>query len=766
MSATSFRHRATGKLGTFAGVFTPSILTILGLILFRRLGYVVGAAGTFHMLFIILLAYAIAILTASSLSAIATNLRVKSGGDYYLISRSLGAEFGGALGIVLFLAQATSVAFYCIGFAEGVAAFFPAAPPSSSTLFAVIAVLFLFVFAWLGSDWATRLQYVVMAMLVAGLGSFFIGGALQFSAATLQANWSYGAGGEGNFWLLFALFFPAVTGFTQGVSMSGDLADAGRSLPSGTFAAVAVSLVVYVASALLFAGSLPNAELVAGYDSMDRIAAFPGLITVGIVAATLSSALASFLGAPRILQALAADRVFPLLMPLEHGHGATNNPRRAVLLTLVIALFVVSLGGIDFIAPIVSMFFLISYGLLNYATALEARAKSPSFRPRFRWFHYRASLLGAGACLALMLMISPWASAVALALLLVLYQYVQRLAPSHRWADSRRDNYFHAVRKNLLAMTKEPLHPRNWRPHLLVFSDQPRRRAALIEFATTIEGGAGLTTVVRLLEGRGDEMIATCRQAEKEMQAEIDASDLKAFALVVAGPSIEAAAATLVQSYGIGPIRANTILLNWLDEQKPGDPGTDQRIEQRFARTLRAAARLGLNAVVLDAKEQPWDRMRQVPPGDRRIDVWWSADRTGHLMLLLAYMITRTDDWSDARIRLLVRTSKGAEAEAAAHTQEVLRDVRIDAEVLPLVARDYDEVLARSDDASLVFLPLRLRHMRVVDPFGEPIHGLLESLPVVALVAAVEDIDLDAEPEDTNGDVDEEPLRAPSAAGG
>jgi hypothetical protein len=204
-----------------------------------------------------------------------------------------------------------------------------------------------------------------------------------------------------------------------------------------------------------------------------------------------------------------------------------------------------------------------------------------------------------------------------------------------------------------------------------------------------------------------------------------------------------------VQSYGIGPIRANTILLNWLDEQKVGAHDAEERSEHGFVRILRAAARLGLNVVVLDAKEQAWDSMRQAAARDRRIDVWWTDERTGHLMLLLAYMIMRTDEWSDARIRLLVRTSEGAEEQAAEHTQEVLQDVRIDAEVLPLVARDHDDVLARSEDASLVFLPLRLRQRRVVDPFGEPIHGLLEGLPVVALVAAVEDIVLDAEPEDT-----------------
>jgi hypothetical protein len=296
-------------------------------------------------------------------------------------------------------------------------------------------------------------------------------------------------------------------------------------------------------------------------------------------------------------------------------------------------------------------------------------------------------------------------------------------------------------------MAKEPVHPRNWRPHLLVFSDEARRRAALIEFATTIEGGAGLTTVVRLLEGTGEQTIAACRETQKAMQADIDAHELKAFALVVAGPSIETAAATLVQSYGIGPIRANTILLNWLDEQPGADKPADDRGERLFVRTLRAAARLGMNVVVLDAKEQPWETVRESAARDRRIDVWFSDDRTGHLTLLLAYMIMRTDEWRDARIRLLVRTSEAAREEAAAHTREVLKEVRIDAEVVPIVARDYHDVVARSDDASLVFLPLRLRQSHVVDPFGEPIYPLLEALPVVALTAAIEDVDLDAGPE-------------------
>jgi hypothetical protein len=227
---------------------------------------------------------------------------------------------------------------------------------------------------------------------------------------------------------------------------------------------------------------------------MSRIAWLPSLIAVGLVAATLSSALASFLGAPRILQALAEDRVIPALAPFARGHGAMGNPRRAVALTLAIALGCVALGRVNVLAPVVSMFFLISYGLLNYATALEARAASPSFRPRFRWFHHRASLLGAACCLGVMLMIDVWASALALAVMFALHQYVHRIAGPNRWADSRRDQYYHSVRQNLLAMAHEPVHPRNWRPHLLVFSDEARRRASLVEFASWVEGGAGLTT--------------------------------------------------------------------------------------------------------------------------------------------------------------------------------------------------------------------------------------------------------------------------------
>jgi amino acid transporter len=454
-----------GTLGTFSGVFTPSILTILGIILFLRLGYVVGNAGLGRALLIIGLANVISILTSFSLSAIATNMKVKGGGDYYLISRTLGVEFGGAIGIVLFLAQSVSIAFYCIGFGEAVAAMLPGGGEALPQIIAALAVSFLFVFAWLGADWATRFQYVVMTILAVALFSFFAGGLAKWENATLVQNWTSPASGPG-FWVLFAIFFPAVTGFTQGVSMSGDLKDAGRSLPLGTFFAVGISVIVYFGAAVVFASALPGNVLAGDYGAMKRAALFGLLINAGVVAATLSSGMASFLGAPRILQSMASDRIFPFLLPFAKGSGPAGNPRRGVLLSCGIAFATIGLGKLNLIAPVVSMFFLVSYGLLNYATHFEARASSPSFRPRFRWFHPRLSLLGWLACLGAVLAIDLRAGAVAIAVLFAIYQYLKRTAGPARWADSRRSYHFQRIRENLLAAAAEKEHPRDWRPQV------------------------------------------------------------------------------------------------------------------------------------------------------------------------------------------------------------------------------------------------------------------------------------------------------------
>lgn len=740
MAETS--RQGEGTLGTFAGVFTPSILTILGIILFLRMGYVVGEAGLLRALLIIVIANAISVLTSISLSAIATNLRVKGGGDYYLISRTLGVEFGGALGLVLFLAQSVSIAFYAIGFGEATSAILRRLelPTPGTQWIAAIAVALLFVLAWLGSDWASRFQFVVMGILAASLVAFFVGGFGAFSEDTLRDNLA--PGGSTPFWLVFAIFFPAVTGFTQGVSLSGDLIDPGKSLPRGTFAAVGLSFAVYLTVAVVFAGAAPSVELVLDPATMGRIARFGWLIDAGVVSATLSSALASFLGAPRILQRLASDRVFPVLSPFAVGHGPTSNPRRGVLLAAGISFATIAAGDLNFVAPVVSMFFLISYGLLNYATYVEARAGSPSFRPRFRFFDHRLSLLGGLGCLGAMIAIHPPAALVAALVLLGVFYWVRATVSVERWADSNRSRMFQRVRRGLLGILAEPEHPRYWRPVILAFSDEPQRREMLLRFSSWIEGGSGLTTLIRIVTGTDRQTRIRCAEIQKEMGADIKRLKVDAFPRAIAARSSEDAIPILLQGYGLGPLRANTVLVDW-----PDDSANALELIKLGAQ-LRPALRNDCNVVVLHAAPEDFERISATRRSRRRIDVWHRDNATGRLMLLLAYLMTRQGDWHDARLRLWVpRRPAEDPADRLAGIHRLLDEIRIPAEAELVDTLDPTTFAARSEDASVTFLPFRMTEKTPTGVDGESIEGYLEPPGLVAFTLARQDLELDAEPE-------------------
>jgi amino acid transporter len=733
-----------GTLGTFAGVFTPSILTILGLILFLRMGYVVGSAGLMRSLLIILLANSISVLTSISLSAIATNLRVKRGGDYYVISRTLGVQYGGALGLVLFLAQSVSIAFYAIGFGEVLASLLGDGAAWWPQAIAAVAVACLFVLAWLGADWATRFQYLIMAVLFAGIAAFYAGALPAFDAGQLRENLA--PAGDLPFWVIFAIFFPAVTGFTQGVSMSGDLKDPGRSLPRGTFLAVGISLLVYVSMAVVFAAARPGAQLVADDNgAMRGLAILPWMVDAGAIAATLSSALASFLGAPRILQSLAGDRVFPFLNVFAAGHGKSGNPRRGVLLSAAIAFATISLGRIDAIAPVVTMFFLISYGLLNYATYFEAQANSPSFRPRFRYFHAKLSLAGFLACLGMMLAIHPTAAVIAVILLFAVHQYLSRTVAVERWADADRSRRFQRVREDLFAISADLEHPRNWRPVILAFSDNPERRERILRFASWLEGRSGLCTIVRLVRGEGPRTARQRQEAFQELKSEIDRHKLPAFPRVIVAPDPEVAAPVLLQSHGLGPVRANTVLLNWFDRSAEyGAPGL-----RNYARYLRMGLRFGCNLVLLGAGPDDFSVVERTEEKRRRIDVWFRDDLTGRLSVLLAYLMTRTEGWGGASIRLIAALPDSRQREEfAEELRGMLDDARITAE--PLIVDDpgHEAIVRESAAASVVFLPLRLTDEGPVSVYEGALDDLIRKLGVTALVLARQEIDLDAEPEE------------------
>ncbi|MBI1212948.1 MAG: amino acid permease [Alphaproteobacteria bacterium] len=730
-----------GRLGTFAGVFTPSILTILGIILFLRLGYIVGSGGLEQALIVIALANLISLVTSLSVAAISTNFPVKAGGDYYLISRSLGLGFGGAIGLVLFLAQAVSVGFYCIGFAEAAAAMSGQSDAFIVRIFGVSAASVLAVLAWLGADWATRFQFVVMAAIAAALAAFATGSLNNWDANLLLQNWSVPPGGIA-ISAAFAIFFPAVTGFTQGVSMSGDLAYPAKSIPRGVLASVLLSMVIYFGCAVLFAGALPSAVLISDQLSMKRIAAAPVLVDAGLAAATLSSALASFLGAPRILQSLASDRIFPLLQPFAVGTGPTENPRRAVALTGAVALAVILAGDLNAIAAIVSMFFLISYGLLNYATYYEATSGSPAFRPRFRLYHPTVGLIGAVVCFAAMLAIDVSAAIAAAAIVFGIYQYLEFRAVPARWADSRRSHNLQEARSHLLAAASQEEHPRDWRPQLLVFSDSPERRLRLLRLTSWIEGESSLATVVRILEGNSETLLEGREEALKELTDEIRSGGFAAFPLVVTGENLDQTISSVIQATGIGPLKANTVVANWIDGQASAlaAPGVRQ-----FSRNLRVAFRLGCNLLVLDASPEEWEALNQREPKLRVVDVYWRANRTGELMLLLAHILTHSSDWRGSKMRVLVHPEAGQDAsQAEQELKKKLEEFRIEADVLAHKG-EIEELTRISKDSSFVFLPFSIHGGRFYDMFGNEFLEIGKSFPVAGLTMAAQDVDLAAD---------------------
>ncbi len=736
-------NKPGGKLGTFAGVFTPSILTILGIILFLRLGYVTGSAGFGRALVILAVANLITIITSQSLAAIATNLRVKGGGDYYLISRTLGYKFGGAIGIVLYLAQSVSVAFYCIGFAEALSAILPSGG-IDARLIAVIAVGALFLLAWMGADWATRFQYIVMLLLVASLASFFMGGINKWEYQTFIGNWA-APDGSPPFWIIFALFFPAVTGFTQGVSMSGDLKSPAKSLPLGTFLAVGVSIIVYLAVMIVFAGALPNEMLMQDLQSINKVSRFGFLIDAGVIAATLSSAMASFMGGPRILQSLAADRIFPILLPFSKGAGPNDNPRRAVMLTGCIALGVISIGQLDLIARVVSMFFLISYGLLNYATYYEADTGSPSFRPRFRLFNKYISLLGGLICLVILLALDIQYGVVALLIMMGIYLYLKHRAMPSRWADSSRSHALQVIRQQLIRMSRSPGHQRDWRPILLAFTKSPERRPPLLLMGDWIGGQSGFLTVVRILEGRRASLLKLKKEVDEEHHRVLRQYGIEGFSHVVQTEDVVDGLPALLQSFGIGPLRANTVMANWYGDSQRRLPGLQAL---KYGHTLRKIHRHGYNLCVLHADASKWDSLMKRAGHKLQIDVWWRGDNNSRLMLLFAYLMTRHKFWSQAEIRVLTAGSDEGFIETLESLKQLLDDVRIVAETQLVTEISSEKMVEWSSDSDVVFLSFSFQNSRLMDMNGYSLERTLPQLPPTLLAMAAQEVDLDAEPEE------------------
>ena len=736
----------TGSLGTFGGVFTPSILTILGLVLFLRVPFVVGAVGLTQSLLILGLSTLVSVLTSISLAIVATNIRVGGGGEYYIISRTLGIEFGGAVGVVLYLAISVSIAFYSIGFAEAVVTAITDGDEINTQLVQLVAAFLVLVIAaigFIGADLATRLQFFVMALLIIALLSFLFGAVGEFDAGQFRENLASPDSGEDiGFWEAFAIFFPAVTGFSQGVAMSGDLRTPSESITRGTFMAVGLSTAVYLVVIVLLAGSTPAAQLVSETNTIiGDLSWQTWTMLVGVLAATISSALASTLGSPRVLQRLGEDRVLPGLDRFAAGAGPTNNPRRALGISLIIALATVAVGDLNAIAPIISMFFLATYGIINYATYYEFRAGSTAFRPTFKYGGHRTSLAGTIACVGVIIAINPLAGAFAALVFVGLYGYLRRRDVPDRWIDSAGSYHYTRARTHLQAHASEPVPTRDWRPCALAFVPRdPQARQRMLTMAKWLEGGSGFLTAVRLIEGSGPIKRREADAVELELEKEVEEIAPGSFARTLLVGDAEVGVQTLIQSHGIGRIKPNLTLFGVRNLR-----GSDED-RVRYGQMLQNCVRFGTNVAVLNVREDKWKRFEQTPRAERTIALWWSDDRAGQLITLLAWLIERDPSWAQATMTAYVPDEDNHMS--LENVEELLKKARIQATVKQVQATPAALTTALGK-ATLALAPLRVRRGSAIGPLDTPLGMLVESLPLTIMALATDEIALTAEPDES-----------------
>ena len=575
-----------------------------------------------------------------------------------------------------------------------------------------------------------------MAAIAISLLSFFFGKPVEETGLDLTGAPPSASVG---FWAVLAVFFPAVTGIEAGVNMSGDLKDPQRSIPIGTLAALVVGYLVYMALPVFLSLRADPITLIENPLIMRDMAFWGDAILLGVWGATLSSAMGSILGAPRVLQALARDGVLPRpLRVLGKGSGPDDAPRIATAVTMALALAAVWVGDLNLIAPVLTMFFLTSYLTVNLAAGIEGFLKSPSFRPSFK-VHWAVSLLGAFGCLAVMFLINPIATVVAAVIVLAIYIWLQRREMQRAWGDVRRGVWMALVRAGIFQIDEDP-DPKNWRPHLLVLSGAPTRRWNLIDFASGLAHGHGLITVSSVLRDGAvnDERLTAMEGTARDY---LERNGVQALVRFISAPDPFDGSEQLVRAYGLGPLVPNTVLLG--DSKKPES-------RERYCEMITRIHRARRNIVIL-YDEQPFSehaaaKRAEVGFGRReRIDVWWGGlQANGGLMMILAYLLRTSSTWMQATVQVKLVVPNEAAAEAArTNLEEIIAGLRLGAEAQVLVAngRPFPEILQESSrGADLVFLGMAAPGDDFVT-YYDGMQKLASGLPTTAFVLASEDVE-------------------------
>ncbi len=658
--------------------------------MYLRFGWVVGNVGLIGTLIIVTLATSITFLTSLSIASISTNAPVKAGGAYFMISRSLGIEMGGAVGIPLFLAQAFSVALYIMGFSESMVAIFPSL---NIKVVGVVTTILLSLLSMFSTKAAIRAQFVILAIIAFSLISFFFGSPIEDSHVEL---WGVPAAQSENFWTVFAVFFPAVTGIMAGVNMSGDLKDPAKSIPKGTFLAVGVGYVIYMVVPFFFAFRADATTLVSDNMIMQKIAFWGFAILLGIWGATLSSAVGSLLGAPRVLQALTIDKVLPSKLSfLAKSSGKEQIPRAATIFTAVIALILVLVGDLNMIAPILTMFFLTTYGTLNLTSGIETLLESPSFRPKFK-VHWIFSLLGTVGCFAVMFLINAIATTIAIILISGIYVWLRRRRLKTTFGDVSRGMLLQIARYALLRLDEKVADAKSWRPNILVFSGMPTKRWHLIDFAYGIVQEKGLITVATILPEKGvtqERMV----NYEHNILTYLKDKNIKTLVRVTRAEDPFLGSKQLVNSYGLGSVVPNTILL--------GDT-EDNSHHESYCDMISHFYQLKRNVMILQ------NDFKLDYVGHKQIDLWWGGLKgNGALMMIIAHLIKTSPRWREINVcvKMVLPNEESAKG-ARENLKQIIAEMRISFEYKVIVSNNrsfWDIFAEESKNSTMVMMGLK-----------------------------------------------------------
>ncbi|CAG0902473.1 unnamed protein product [Darwinula stevensoni] len=622
------KEKGLHKMGWMEGVLMPCLLNIWGVMLFLRLSWVVGQTGIGEGLVLICACNLVTIITSISMSAIATNGQIKGGGIYYMISRSLGAEFGGAIGLMFTIANAVACAMYVIGFCDSLkdllrlefddTVIFDGGDNDTRIVGCATAVVILAIAA-VGMKWVSKAQFALLLILTAAQVDFIVGsfmgpssreivakGFVGYQGEIFAQNWrsAYGPSGvdksDQGFFSVFGVFFPAVTGIVAGANMSGDLKDPISAIPKGTLIAVFITFLTYLGYGVM-AGScsvrmasgdpeelLDNPTslylhpafnctgrdckwgLLQSSQMMTIMSAWGPLIYGGCFAATLSSAIASITGGPRVFQALAKDRLYPGLHFFAIGHGPNNDPFRGYIACFVVTIACILIADLNAVATLQVNFFLAAYGLINFSAFHSSFTKYPGWRPAFKFYNQWCSLFGTGFCAVVMFLIQWDVALATFAVVIILYLYVSYRRPDANWGSSTQAAVSMNALRYVQVSNQVEDHVKTYRPQVLVLAGHPSNRPSLMDFTYLLTKSSALLVSGNVVKGpiKYNERASLIQRG----YAWLERHHIKGFYDVVESDRFDVGARAFFQLSGLGKLHPNMVLLGYKANWDEGDP--------------------------------------------------------------------------------------------------------------------------------------------------------------------------------------------------